>query len=496
MGAACRGLGLRGAVRQRPRLPPGHRQRRGGAVRPGGRRAGVAHAGRTSVACCSRCTAGTQPSPGRCSGTGAFEVDVRAPGLGPVTAGARRPHRAAVERPSRPRRDHAAPSASPAPRPERHRRSAGSGSRWRDRSRCRCGCSRAWVRSRWATAGCASARTPTGSLVVERDRPCLLVDRVELDEATALLMRAGAPGQQCQRRPHRTSGADDAVDRARRRRTVLGPGPPPARAVGRCPDGAPAGRLRPGRDRRRPPGARPRGHLFDGVDQPARARLVGRGRSRPAAASSGAPGPPSPRSSAGSVSGSCDPAVYAATLRRPPRDLALFQAFGGTGTGDGAGAVCQALLEQGTGLELVWSVNDPSVPAPDGTRALIRGTPEWFEAMGSARLLVSNDTFPEFFRKSPDRTYLQMWHGTPLKRIGRDIGSSRLSTEHDLRLLLREARTWDFLVSSEPLLHAHLPAGARLRRRDPRGGQARQRRAARPACGGDPVGGPCPPRHR
>jgi CDP-glycerol glycerophosphotransferase len=112
--------------------------------------------------------------------------------------------------------------------------------------------------------------------------------------------------------------------------------------------------------------------------------------------------------------------------------------------------VCQALLQQGTALELAWSVNDLSVTPPEGTHALVRGTPEWFDALGSARLLVSSGTFPEFFRKSPGQTYLQMWHGTPIKRIGRDVTSSRLSTEHYSRLLLREAGAWDFLVSSSP----------------------------------------------
>ncbi len=288
-----------------------------------------------------------------------------------------------------------------------------------------------------------------GFAVVERDRPCLLVDRVELDEATALLTG----------RAHLVSSASAVVTGPRAQTT-----PSTVHVVdGRFWARVPLRHARwEGVRTVLPPdfyglvvtaGARRvrvlAGQLFDGVDQPAAhgwsvavgadRRLFLR-RSRTA----------EPAQFSRFRQRQLRSGLYAATLRRPPRDLALFQASGGTGTGDGAGAVFRALLEQGTGLELVWSVNDPSVAAPDGSRALIRGTPEWFDAMGSARLLVSNDTFPEFFRKSPGRTYLQMWHGTPLKRIGRDIGSSRLSTEHHLRLLLREARTWDFLVSSGP----------------------------------------------
>jgi CDP-glycerol glycerophosphotransferase len=142
--------------------------------------------------------------------------------------------------------------------------------------------------------------------------------------------------------------------------------------------------------------------------------------------------------------------VYARALARPPRKLVLLECFEGGGTGDGPRAVCDGLLESRTDLDLVWSVEDRSVVPVEGTRAILRGTPDWYDAVGSARLLVTNNVLPWFFTKGPEQIYVQTWHGTPLKRIGTDIPHQRVSTEHHLRLLLGQAHSWDYLASSSP----------------------------------------------
>jgi CDP-glycerol glycerophosphotransferase len=142
--------------------------------------------------------------------------------------------------------------------------------------------------------------------------------------------------------------------------------------------------------------------------------------------------------------------VYARALARGPEQRVVFECFGGAGAGEAPRAVCDRLLTTGTDLDLVWSVEDLSVAHVEGTRAVVRGTPEWYDAMGSARLLVTNNTLPSFFRKGPDQVYLQTWHGTPLKRIGTDIPHQRMSTEHYLRLLGSETRSWDVLLSPSP----------------------------------------------
>ena len=37
----------------------------------------------------------------------------------------------------------------------------------------------------------------------------------------------------------------------------------------------------------------------------------------------------------------------------------------------------------------------------------------------TAKVLINNNTFPDYFQRRPEQTYLNTWHGTPLKRLGK-----------------------------------------------------------------------------
>jgi CDP-glycerol glycerophosphotransferase len=72
----------------------------------------------------------------------------------------------------------------------------------------------------------------------------------------------------------------------------------------------------------------------------------------------------------------------------------------------------------------------------------------YLEALGRARYVVANHGLPGYFRKRPGTTYLQTWHGTPLKRIAFDIERPAFKrTRRDLRRLRRDIAAWDFLIS-------------------------------------------------
>jgi CDP-glycerol glycerophosphotransferase len=59
---------------------------------------------------------------------------------------------------------------------------------------------------------------------------------------------------------------------------------------------------------------------------------------------------------------------------------------------------------------------------------------------------------PSFYRKRSGTTYLQTWHGTPLKRIAFDIpGRTFANRPEYLRDLSRDIAKWDALVSPNPL---------------------------------------------
>ena len=84
--------------------------------------------------------------------------------------------------------------------------------------------------------------------------------------------------------------------------------------------------------------------------------------------------------------------------------------------------------------------------APEGAKGVRHGSIAWLKALASSKVLVNNTNFPGYFRKRSGQTYIQTWHGTPLKRLGRDIVDV-VPTGSYLRMMDREASYWDFLVS-------------------------------------------------
>ncbi len=131
-------------------------------------------------------------------------------------------------------------------------------------------------------------------------------------------------------------------------------------------------------------------------------------------------------------------------------EMVLLESFHGRAVSDNPAAIGRALASREPGLDLVWVVDDPSVVVPEGTRAVARRTPEWFEALAGARAYVGNAAAPPWFAKKPGQIHLQTWHGTPLKKIGEDRGPGDLNTWRHRRSLARQAAGWDGFVSPSP----------------------------------------------
>lgn len=127
------------------------------------------------------------------------------------------------------------------------------------------------------------------------------------------------------------------------------------------------------------------------------------------------------------------------------RNAVLFEAFDGKVVGDSPLDIFNALKIARPDLEFFWSVK-PGVSAPAGATALKYGSREWLNVLASAKYLVNNSAFPWYFRKVSGQVYLQTWHGTPLKRLVRDIEAGKVSTQY-LSTMRKESAAWDFLVS-------------------------------------------------
>jgi CDP-glycerol glycerophosphotransferase len=132
------------------------------------------------------------------------------------------------------------------------------------------------------------------------------------------------------------------------------------------------------------------------------------------------------------------------TTQWTPRNAVYFESFYGRNATDNPRALDGEVARHYPQLTRFWGIDDGSIPTPEGSIAVIRGTREWWEARAMSRYVVANDWLRRQFRPQPFQVVLQTWHGSMLKRIGLDRPNLPPSKQ---RVILRERRKWDLLLS-------------------------------------------------
>lgn len=135
----------------------------------------------------------------------------------------------------------------------------------------------------------------------------------------------------------------------------------------------------------------------------------------------------------------------------------VYNAFNGR-YADSPRALHEGLLARGGDHEHVWLQDVRFADTfPLGVVTVPIGTPAAVAALEAADVLVNNTHIQlDRWRKRPGTTYLQTWHGTPLKRIHRSavqVPGEQLMAELD-----DDIARWDHLVSQSPAATALLTA--------------------------------------
>jgi CDP-glycerol glycerophosphotransferase len=115
---------------------------------------------------------------------------------------------------------------------------------------------------------------------------------------------------------------------------------------------------------------------------------------------------------------------------------------------DNPRAVYEGLLARGArDLTHTWLCTEKTEHTfPSGVETIVYGTPEAAAALAAADVVVANDCMSMEWTKSPGTTYLQTWHGTPLKRIHHDAPAR----DGWLDKPDRDVARWDLLLSPNP----------------------------------------------
>jgi CDP-glycerol glycerophosphotransferase len=135
----------------------------------------------------------------------------------------------------------------------------------------------------------------------------------------------------------------------------------------------------------------------------------------------------------------------------PVREEILLSSFHGKQCGDNPRGIADELRRRGDTRKTIWAINDWSVPVPDAAAAVLIGTRAYFAALARSSYLVYNDHVPLPYRKRRGQRHIQTWHGTPLKRIGYDIGAPAMASgRRYLDYMAADVAQWDMLLSPNP----------------------------------------------
>ncbi|WP_406381714.1 CDP-glycerol glycerophosphotransferase family protein [Streptomyces sp. NBC_01618] len=131
----------------------------------------------------------------------------------------------------------------------------------------------------------------------------------------------------------------------------------------------------------------------------------------------------------------------------PLRDAVLYMSLSGKQFSDSPRAVYEELVRRGVDVEHIWTQDGGLPEMPPGARVVGLRSREWYEALARSRYVVVNSAVGDWFVTRPGQQVVQTWHGTPLKKIGKDLQGATKSNPAYIASLPHSYRQFDFVVS-------------------------------------------------
>src|SRR5699024_10812527 len=145
--------------------------------------------------------------------------------------------------------------------------------------------------------------------------------------------------------------------------------------------------------------------------------------------------------------------IFKLTSKLPTKkNVIIFESFLGKQYSDSPKAIYLYLKEHYPQYRMYWSVDRRMKNAfPDVDIEVVpRFGLKWIMLMARAEYWVSNSRLPLWLPKPKGTTYVQTWHGTPLKRLATDMDEVYMpgtNTEKYKKNFVSEAAKWDYLIS-------------------------------------------------
>ncbi len=102
-------------------------------------------------------------------------------------------------------------------------------------------------------------------------------------------------------------------------------------------------------------------------------------------------------------------------------------------------------------FKCIWSLEDTTIEIPGNVIKVKRTRLKYLYYLAIAKIWICDTRQPAFLVKRPETTYIQLWHGTPLKKLAMDLDVLKMSEGMELseykRLFKKNTETWDYLIS-------------------------------------------------
>src|SRR5699024_1907064 len=128
--------------------------------------------------------------------------------------------------------------------------------------------------------------------------------------------------------------------------------------------------------------------------------------------------------------------------------LILFESGIGKQYSDSPRQLYEEIVIRDLNYKKVWVYNKKvSFSDPENTIRVKRLSFRYFYYLARARVWVNNQNFPTYLTKRKGTTYVQTWHGTPLKKMLHDIENVMGRNDTYLERVTNSVNRWDYLLS-------------------------------------------------
>lgn len=130
--------------------------------------------------------------------------------------------------------------------------------------------------------------------------------------------------------------------------------------------------------------------------------------------------------------------------------LILFESGLGKHYADSPRYIYEEIVDRGLNYKKVWVYNKNMRFKDPNTIKVRRLSPKYFYYLARAKVWVNNQNFPTYIRKRKSTTFVQTWHGTPLKKMLFDIKEVHGRSDDYVERVRNAIKNWDYLISPSP----------------------------------------------